>query len=125
MGLGKTLQIISLILTGGRGSTLIVAPVSVMSNWKQQIEKHVQPDQAPSVLIYHGDKKLSAAELMRYNIVVTSYGRLARELDPKVQRALLDQSISWRRVVLDEGHAIRNARTKVALAACEIKAESR
>ena len=32
MGLGKTLQIISLILTGGPGSTLIIAPVSVMSN---------------------------------------------------------------------------------------------
>ncbi|KAM4056760.1 HIRAN domain-containing protein [Hirsutella rhossiliensis] len=125
MGLGKTLQIISLILTGGPGSTLIVAPVSVMSNWKQQIERHVKSNQAPSVLVYHGDKKLTAAELMRYNVVITSYGRLARELDPKVQRALLDQSITWRRVVLDEGHTIRNARTKVALAACEIKAKSR
>jgi len=32
MGLGKTLQVISLILEGIVGTTLIVAPVSVMSN---------------------------------------------------------------------------------------------
>ncbi len=32
MGLGKTLQVISAILEGGSGTTLIVAPVSVMSN---------------------------------------------------------------------------------------------
>ncbi|POR38799.1 Helicase-like transcription factor [Tolypocladium paradoxum] len=125
MGLGKTLQVISLILTGGPGSTLIIAPVSVMSNWKQQIERHVKADQVPSVLIYHGDKKMTAEDLMRYNVVITSYGRLARERDPKVRRVLLNGSIEWRRVVLDEGHTIRNSKTKVALAACEIKAKSR
>ncbi|KAK4081859.1 hypothetical protein Purlil1_11546 [Purpureocillium lilacinum] len=125
MGLGKTLQIISLILAGGPGSTLIVAPVSVMSNWKQQIERHVKADKAPSVIIYHGDRKSTVADLMRHDVVITSYGRLARERDPKVERVLLSKSIEWRRVVLDEGHTIRNARTKVATAACELQAKSR
>src|SRR4051794_14111685 len=46
MGLGKTLQIISLILTGGPGPTLIIAPLSVMSNWEQQIQRHVKKDRA-------------------------------------------------------------------------------
>ena len=125
MGLGKTLQIISLILAGGPGSTLIVAPVSVMSNWKQQIERHVKADKAPSVIIYHGDRKSTVADLMRHDVVITSYGRLGRERDPKVERVLLSKSIEWRRVVLDEGHTIRNARTKVATAACELQAKSR
>jgi SWI/SNF-related matrix-associated actin-dependent regulator of chromatin subfamily A3 len=125
MGLGKTLQVISLVLTGGPGSTLIVAPVSVMSNWDQQIRRHVKADKLPSVLIYHGDKKMSADELMQYDVVITSYGRLARERDAGVNKALLSQSKEWRRVVLDEGHTIRNAKTKVAMAACEIKAKSR
>ncbi|PFH61570.1 hypothetical protein XA68_16993 [Ophiocordyceps unilateralis] len=124
MGLGKTLQVISLILTGGPGPTLIIAPVSVMSNWKQQIARHVRPDRAPSVLVYHGDKRMTAQELMKYDVVIASYGRLAREID-KGHRTLLDKSAKWRRVVLDEGHTIRNARTKVALAACELQAESR
>ncbi|KAG5983371.1 hypothetical protein E4U55_000109 [Claviceps digitariae] len=125
MGLGKTLQIISLILTGGSGTTLIVAPVSVMSNWKQQIERHVKPEYIPSVFIYHGPKTLTDKELMKYDVVITSYGKLAREKDPKVPQVLLSTKIQWKRVVLDEGHIIRNANTKVARAACAITAESR
>lgn len=124
MGLGKTLQIISLILTGGPGPTLIVAPVSVMSNWKQQIIRHVKPEHAPSVLIYHSDK-VTAKELMKFDVVITSYGKLARERDSNAPQILSNRSIQWRRVVLDEGHTIRNAKTKVALAACKIRAKSR
>ncbi|KID70884.1 DNA repair and recombination protein RAD5B, partial [Metarhizium hybridum] len=125
MGLGKTLQILSLILTGGSGTTLIVAPVGVMSNWQQQIDRHVKSEHLPRVLVYHGDKKMTAKELMNFDVVITSYGKLAREKDSNVPQVLLSQSIQWKRVVLDEGHTIRNARTKVALAACAINAKSR
>jgi SWI/SNF-related matrix-associated actin-dependent regulator of chromatin subfamily A3 len=125
MGLGKTIQIISLILTGGGGPTLIVAPVSVMSNWAQQIKRHVKEEHQPQVLVYHGGEKKSVEDLAKYDVVITSYGRLARERDQGVYRALTSESFKWRRVVLDEGHTIRNARTKVAQAACEINAESR
>jgi len=52
MGLGKTLQVISVILEGGAGTTLIVAPVSVMSNWIQQIERHVRKERGLKVLTY-------------------------------------------------------------------------
>lgn len=116
MGLGKTLEMISLILTGGTGPTLIVAPVSVMSNWEQQIRRHVLPDEQPSVLVYHGAKR-QPKELKKFDVVITSYGTLS------LDNAL--SSIQWRRMVLDEGHTIRNAKTKVALAACGIKAKSR
>lgn len=125
MGLGKTLQIISLILTGGKGPTLIVAPVSVMSNWSQQIKRHVRGDKQPSIITYHGSEKATAKQLQGYDVVITSYGRLARERDQGVKRALTSEDIKWRRVVLDEGHTIRNSSTKVAQAACEINAESR
>ncbi|GKU21611.1 unnamed protein product [Fusarium langsethiae] len=125
MGLGKTLQIISLILTGGKGPTLIVAPVSVMSNWSQQIKRHVRGDKQPSMITYHGSEKATAEQLQGYDVVITSYGRLARERDQGVKRALTSQGIKWRRVVLDEGHTIRNSNTKVAQAACEINSESR
>ncbi|KAF4342905.1 helicase-like transcription factor [Fusarium beomiforme] len=126
MGLGKTLQIISLILAGGgKGSTLIVAPVSVMSNWSQQIRRHVRGDKQPSILVYHGSEKRHPEYLHKHDVVITSYGKLARERDVGVDRAITSQRYKWRRVVLDEGHTIRNSRTKVAEAACEINAESR
>ena len=121
MGLGKTLQMISLILASP-GATLIVAPVSVMSNWQQQAHQHVNEEHVPKVFIHHGGRKASAAkELVKYDIVVTSYNTLSADHASKGPLT----SASWRRVILDEGHTIRNARTKAALAACALKAESR
>ncbi|KAL6898334.1 SNF2 family N-terminal domain-containing protein [Trichoderma evansii] len=125
MGLGKTVQMISLILAGGPGSTLIVAPVSVMSNWEQQIRRHVKEEHQPSILVYHGARKVDGQELSKFDVVITSYGTLAKELDEGGSKTLLSQKKNWRRVVLDEGHTIRNVKTKVALAASELKAQSR
>jgi len=121
MGLGKTLQIISLIMSGGSGSTLIVAPVGVMSNWEQQIHRHVLEEHMPKVLIYHGPSRQAAAESLKdYDVVITSYGTLSSEANGGPL-----SKVDWRRVVLDEGHTIRNAKTKAAVAACQLKAKSR
>lgn len=121
MGLGKTLQMLSLILTGGKGATLIVAPVSVMSNWEQQARQHVKSEHTPKILIYHRTRKATAQEMMKHTIVITSYGTLTSDHNSKGPLS----SASWRRVILDEGHTIRNAKTKAAEAACGLKAESR
>ncbi|KAL2200230.1 RAD5-like protein [Corynascus similis CBS 632.67] len=122
MGLGKTLQVISLIVTGGKGSTLIVAPVGVMSNWEQQIRRHVHEKHLPNVLIYHGASRQTAAKpLKNFGVVVTSYGTLSSEAS--IGGPLI--KLNWRRVVLDEGHTIRNAKTKAAEAACMLNAQSR
>lgn len=132
MGLGKTLQVISLILEGGPGTTLIVAPVSVMSNWVTQIERHVKKDRL-RVLTYHGTsrKQMTQQEFDKYDIVITSYGTLSHELfmGSKAPVGLNRKeglfSTKWARVVLDEGHTIRNHKTKVAIAACSLEAPAR
>ncbi|KAJ9657626.1 hypothetical protein H2198_004154, partial [Neophaeococcomyces mojaviensis] len=57
MGLGKTIQILSLILGDPKKSgqpTLIIAPLSVMSNWKKQAEVHIKKKYIPNILVYHG-----------------------------------------------------------------------
>ncbi|KAI9374923.1 SNF2 family N-terminal domain-containing protein [Aspergillus egyptiacus] len=134
MGLGKTIQIISLILANSQPktkesskATLIVSPVGVMSNWRNQIQDHTIPEQAPRVLVYHGTGKKEAGNLDQYDVVVTSYGALAMEYKPnsKTTPAKGLFSLHWRRVVLDEGHTIRNPRSKGALAACSLRADSR
>ena len=123
MGLGKTLQIISLILAGGPGPTLIVAPLTVMSNWQQQVQQHVRQGLAPRILIYHGSqRKVAAHQFGQFGIIVTSYGTLATEHKASKSRLF---ATNWRRVVLDEGHTIRNPTTKAAEAACALRAESR
>jgi SWI/SNF-related matrix-associated actin-dependent regulator of chromatin subfamily A3 len=135
MGLGKTLQVISVILEGGVGTTLIVAPVSVMSNWVQQVERHVKKDSALKVMTYHGgtrSKGLTFKDFSEYNVVITTYGTLAAEYQPrgtkqapKIPRSSGLFSMRWARVVLDEGHIIRNPSTKSAVAATNILASAR
>ncbi|RMJ28381.1 SNF2 family helicase [Aspergillus sp. HF37] len=134
MGLGKTIQVISLILGNSQPktpkssrTTLIISPVGVMSNWKYQIQDHSRADNAPNVLIYHGTGKKEAANLGQYDVVVTSYGSLASEYQPNATRTPAKgiYSVHWRRVVLDEGHTIRNPRSNGSLAASRLQADSR
>lgn len=60
MGLGKTIQMIALMLSRRAKSkpkgTLIVAPVSLMSQWAAEIDDKTEFEQL-SVLIYHGDQR--------------------------------------------------------------------
>jgi SWI/SNF-related matrix-associated actin-dependent regulator of chromatin subfamily A3 len=137
MGLGKTIQIISLIMADPQKDglpTLIVAPLSVMSNWRQQAELHVTADQRPKVLTYHGqdNRWLTPDQFAEYDIVVTTYATMSQELFPSgkdkavktpSQKGLF--SLKWRRIVLDEGHNIRNPKTKMSIAACTLEATSR
>ncbi|KAK2624421.1 hypothetical protein QTJ16_006371 [Diplocarpon rosae] len=134
MGLGKTLQVISVILEGGPGTTLIIAPVSVMSNWVQQVERHVKHERNMKVLTYHGSarKRMTFKDFSEYDVVVTTYGTLSTEYLPrgtkepgKLPRKEGIFSMNWARIVLDEGHTIRNPNTKSAVAATACLARCR
>ena len=139
MGMGKTLEMISLMVADSKvlsksKTTLIVAPVGVMSNWSGQIAHHIKPDHALRVLTYHGNNKrlMKASDFAEYDVVITSYGTLATEYFPRgkkdppsLPRPQGLFSTDWHRVVLDEGHTIRNPQTKSALAASNLMARSR
>ena len=136
MGLGKTIQIISLILANSQpktpsssGMTLILSPVGVMSNWRDQIACHVKKDKPLNVLIFHGSGKKEIKNLDKYDVVITSYSTLSIEYNPYDKKQIRPKtgllSVHWRRVVLDEGHTVRTARTKAAQAVCALTADSR
>ena len=137
MGLGKTLQVLSLIMADPRRApkqpTLIIAPLSVMSNWSTQASAHIKKKHALSILTYHGQecKGMSTKDLRNYDVVITTYQTMARELFPKGEKPQKVPtahglfSLRWRRIVLDEGHNIRNPKAKMALAACALDADSR
>ncbi|OAL20802.1 hypothetical protein AYO20_11474 [Fonsecaea nubica] len=137
MGLGKTIQIISLIMADPHKNgdpTLIIAPLSVMSNWSTQAALHVKKKYAPRILTYHGpqNKVLPPEQLKEYDIVITTYQTMTQELFPygkttpqstTAPKGLF--SVTWRRIVLDEGHQIRNPKAKMSQAACTLRATSR
>ncbi|KAL8696081.1 MAG: hypothetical protein Q9201_007834 [Fulgogasparrea decipioides] len=137
MGLGKTLEMISLIVSDplGEGPTLIVAPLGIMSNWSGQIAHHVRPDQPLKVFTYHGTSKkqtMTAERFAEYDVVITTYGTLSTEHSPKGTKSEPTTlrkdglfSMIWRRVILDEGHQIRNPTAKSSLACSALSARSR
>lgn len=144
MGLGKTLEMISLIVQSRNReasnksdesqATLIVAPLSVMSNWADQIAKHTAKDHQLRVYTYHGSnrKKLTPQEIAEYDVVITTYQTLAMDYMPTksskpapVPRSHGPFSIKWRRIILDEAHYIRNPQSKAAAAATACMARSR
>ncbi|PWY85763.1 hypothetical protein BO94DRAFT_566501 [Aspergillus sclerotioniger CBS 115572] len=92
MGLGKTIQIISLILANSQpkspessSTTLIVSPVGVMSNWRNQARDHIHSDKAPKVLIYHGQGKKEASNLDYYGALAMEYSPNAKDLYSQVR----------------------------------------
>ena len=62
--------------------TLIVCPLSVITNWEQQILHHFNPNHMPRYYIYHGPNRVrDVAQLRQYDILITTYNILSQEYD--------------------------------------------
>ncbi|RMJ16006.1 hypothetical protein CDV36_004313 [Fusarium kuroshium] len=131
MGLGKTLSILSLICWSMDAfndpkaglekptslTSLVVAPKSTITGWRNQIEKHIHPGQL-SVATYHGtDRDRLAQQFRSYDIILTTYQTLRSDWAAKGPLF----SEEWFRVVLDEAHHIGNRSTQIFRAACDLK----
>ncbi|XP_074614398.1 helicase-like transcription factor [Acropora palmata] len=106
-------------------ATLIVCPVSVLSTWTDQICRHVHQDVSLQVYMYYGRGRLRDVEFLRErDIVLTTYFTLASDY-----RRLQDHSplhkIKWFRVILDEGHIIRNPQTQLTKTMWDLEASRR
>lgn len=140
MGLGKTIQTISLIIadralgrrvTGVCGATLILAPVSVMSNWSTQMQRHVRKEHALRVMHWHGLRKepITPKDIANYDVVISTYESVSADWYSQKSTTLPRKSgpysITWRRIILDEGHGIRNPKAKKTIAITNLMAQSR
>jgi superfamily II DNA or RNA helicase len=121
MGLGKTVQTLAhLMLEKEHGRlrkpSLIVAPVSVIGNWSQEVRRFA-PDL--TLLTLHGARRKETYGNIGYSdIVITSYALL--QLDSEV---LLAHRFYY--VILDEAQTIKNPRAKVSQFARQLHAEHR
>ncbi len=116
-------QVPRVVAHAERRPTLIVCPMSVISNWCDQIEAHLGADCA-SVMVHHGAKKVKDVEhIARQDIVCTTYGTLVSEFGSEdiSMRGPLSR-VRWRRLILDEAHYIRNPASKSFKAALAVDA---
>ena len=154
MGLGKTVELIGLIShhkrqthndkvfdihTGAHvrtsGATLIITPPSILEQWRSEIHTH-----APNLKVLHykglpsssAPKREHAAatveELLRYDVVLTTYGVLSKEIHyatPPPDRSSRHErrherrksplvDISWWRVCLDEAQMVESGVSNAA-----------
>ena len=105
--------------TSGPKATLIVCPLSVLSNWEQQIRDHTNG--SLTVCRYHGPDRYLTKDLGAFDVVVTTYGTLVHEGGDLGRLA----KIKWLRVVLDEAHNIKNPTSQQTLAVNALDATRR
>ncbi|KAI3394270.1 hypothetical protein diail_2973 [Diaporthe ilicicola] len=134
MGLGKTVQALSLILAHKsadpkRKATLIVAPLALLRQWEQEISNKVKPPYKLRTMVFHGPgcKSVTVSQLLDHDIVLCTYGKLETEYKNKYELKqpeklrILAKKASFYRVILDEAHNIRNQSTYASKAAVEIQ----
>ena len=122
MGLGKTLQAIAAIecffaeFAEDSGVVLVVATASLLGNWRAEFGRF-----APGrrVRILHGtDRDAERERVVAGEVVLTSYGTLARDLAWHLQR-------DYRAVVVDEASLMRNPDTDHARAVAKLRSSRR
>ncbi|XP_024518098.1 putative SWI/SNF-related matrix-associated actin-dependent regulator of chromatin subfamily A member 3-like 1 [Selaginella moellendorffii] len=102
---------------GPRG-TLVICPLSVLSNWESQLKDHTYPA-GLKVHKYHGPNRTANARILAdYDIVFTTYNMLTERNSPL-------KKVHWLRLVLDEAHIIKNPRAQQTKSAVALNADRR
>ncbi|XP_039573944.1 transcription termination factor 2 isoform X2 [Passer montanus] len=165
MGLGKTLTMIALILAQKQlktekrkealeiwlskndftvipsHGTLVICPASLIHHWKKEIEGHVAFGKL-RVCLYHGANRDKHAEVLSgYDVVVTTYSLLSKEVPTTKEEGEVPAQdydvrsgssacspllrVAWARIILDEAHNIKNPRVQTSIAVCKLRASAR
>jgi len=130
MGLGKTLMTLCIIAgdtvtSRGLGRctpSLVVCPSTLVGHWEGEVERFFG-QHLKNIVAYVGAPKKRQILRESYNIqscdlIISSYDALASDIEHF-------QSLQWNYLALDEGHVIKNHKTKVARAVRQIQCQHR
>ncbi|KAK3988560.1 putative SWI/SNF-related matrix-associated actin-dependent regulator of chromatin subfamily A member 3-like 1 [Cladorrhinum sp. PSN332] len=109
-------------------ATLLVCPLSTITNWEEQLKQHIRPGSI-SYYIYHGANRIKDVDqLARFDLVITTYGSITSELNFRLKKkkgVYPLEEIAWFRIVLDEAHTIREQSTLAFKSICRLQASRR
>ncbi|KAL8195695.1 hypothetical protein R6Q57_025448 [Mikania cordata] len=130
MGLGKTLQASAIVAsdiverrasnTAENPPSLIICPSTLVGHWVYEIEKFIDAS-VITTLQYVGssqERVTLRSQFHKYNVIVTSYDVIRKDIDDLKQ-------LLWNYCILDEGHIIKNAKSKITGAVKQLKAQHR
>ncbi|KAI5815944.1 SNF2 family N-terminal domain-containing protein [Pyronema omphalodes] len=132
MGMGKTIQTLSLIMSDPKAKpNLVVAPTVAVMQWKSEIEKY-DANKVLKVCVYHGANRTSSIkDLSDHNVIITTYNILEsvfrkQEQGFKRQAGLFKEksalhAVSYHRVILDEAHNIKDRSCNTAKSVYALK----
>jgi SNF2 family DNA or RNA helicase len=116
MGLGKTVQLIATMMRNPLDRTLIIVPKSIVTQWASEIERF-----APEMKVhtFDGPKRVPSREAQ---VTIAPYSVLPQRKGAPECPLL---SMYWNRVILDEGHEIRNPKSKTHKTCAALQADVR
>ncbi|XP_014673843.1 PREDICTED: TATA-binding protein-associated factor 172-like isoform X1 [Priapulus caudatus] len=133
MGLGKTLQSLCILAgdhhlrekaykeTGSADCmplpSIVVCPPTLTGHWVYEIQKFVAC-QYLNPLHYTGppvERARLKPQLRRHNLVIASYDIVRNDID-------FFSGVKWNYCILDEGHIIKNGKTKISKAVKQLQA---
>ncbi|KAK7039041.1 btaf1 RNA polymerase II, B-TFIID transcription factor-associated, 170kDa [Halocaridina rubra] len=136
MGLGKTLQSICILASdhytkekrqtlsaapgGIHWQSLVVCPPTLTGHWVYEVNKFV-PEKSLNPLHYTGPpmERYKLRQLVHeHNLIIASYDIVRNDIQ-------FFSSIKWNYVILDEGHIIKNGKTKSSRAIKQLEAQHR
>ncbi|THG06497.1 hypothetical protein TEA_017661 [Camellia sinensis var. sinensis] len=131
MGLGKTLQASAILASdiaehraadAGKDppSSLIICPSTLVGHWVYEIEKFIDASLL-TTLQYAGsaqERILLRSQFDKHNVIITSYDVVRKDIDYLGQ-------LFWNYCILDEGHIIKNSKSKITCAVKQLKAQHR
>ncbi|RAH43967.1 putative SNF2 family helicase [Aspergillus brunneoviolaceus CBS 621.78] len=126
-------------------TTLIVVPSHLVSHWKNQIIRHCDGIKLKEIVNYCAGHRLDTLDivgsLQEYSVIITTYDEVRRSYPqsckPPAGTGTEDELIAWwdqhyeehlgplhkikyHRIILDEGHTIRNHGSAVSMAVCAL-----
>ena len=127
MGLGKTIQILSIILSyknetekEKRKTSIVVTPSSLALNWKSEIEKFASSLKAAVISGNLNERKEILEHIEDYDLIITSYELLKRDIE-----IYKDIDYEFRYVIADEAQYLKNSITQNAKSIKMLRAKTR
>jgi len=125
MGLGKTVQMLSIIAgyveeNEDRRTSIVICPSSLTLNWQNEAQKFTNK---LKTLVIRGtaiERKKQINNANQYDLIITSYDLLKRDIE-----VYKENKYKFRFAIADEAQYLKNSNTQNAKAVKEILADTR